>query len=439
MNQVTSEERVPRLAVANQAPMAPVETDLLNQQAGIEAWLQDQWRATPAPFYASVDLRNAGYKIAPVDTNLFPAGFNNLNRDMYDWCTKAIQSVMQRICPHAKSLLIIPENHTRNQFYLENLAALHHIIQQAGYDVRIGSLVIKEPTTFELPSGRTLLLEPVQRIGHRIQLDQFNPCSVLLNNDLSSGRPAILENLEQTLLPPLALGWNKRLKSNHFAQYRDLVQEFSREVGIDPWLMDPLMRNCGAVNFIKREGMECLEHHVENLLAQIQQKYNEYGIQHKPMVFVKADAGTYGMGVMSISDVSQLQSLNRKQRTKMDATKEGQKVSSVIIQEGVYTTETVDHSTAEPVIYMIDQYVVGGFYRLHNSKSNSESLNSPGMRFQPMPFAQAPEKLLAGQVTFKPDTHSQDPDRFYAYGVIARLAMLAAAREIALAKQEEAA
>jgi oxygen-independent coproporphyrinogen-3 oxidase len=29
-----------------------------------------------------VDLRNAGFKLAPVDTNLFPAGFNNLNLDL---------------------------------------------------------------------------------------------------------------------------------------------------------------------------------------------------------------------------------------------------------------------------------------------------------------------------------------------------------------------
>ena len=27
----------------------------------------------------SVDLRNSGFKLAPVDTNLFPGGFNNLN------------------------------------------------------------------------------------------------------------------------------------------------------------------------------------------------------------------------------------------------------------------------------------------------------------------------------------------------------------------------
>ena len=37
--------------------------------------------ALPA-FYGSVDLRNAGYKLAPVDMNLFPGGFNNLSEEM---------------------------------------------------------------------------------------------------------------------------------------------------------------------------------------------------------------------------------------------------------------------------------------------------------------------------------------------------------------------
>ena len=421
MNQAAIEEWVPRLAVANQAPMAPLESKLLAQQIEIETWLRHQWQLTPAPFYASVDLRHAGYKLAPVDTNLFPAGFNNLSPEMYRLCTQAVQSVMERVCPNANSLLIIPENHTRNQFYLESLAALHTIIQQAGYDVRIGSLAaeITTATTFELPSGRSLCLEPLQRRDNKLYVDQFTPCSVLLNNDLSGGRPEILEGIKHPLLPPLALGWSNRLKSNHFAQYRDLITEFSELTQIDPWLVDPMMRNCGAVNFIKREGMECLEHHVDQLLTSIQAKYNDYGIEHEPMVFVKADAGTYGMGVMSVKHVSDLQSLNRKQRTKMDATKEGQKISSVIIQEGVYTTETVDHAVAEPVVYMIDHFVVGGFYRVHTNKTNTESLNSPGMYFKPLAFDD-------------PDTtqSTQEPNRFYAYSVVARLALLAAAREI---------
>jgi glutamate--cysteine ligase len=45
----------------------------------------------------------------------------------------------------------------------------------------------------------------------------FDPCTILLNNDLSAGVPGILEDLhEQYLLPPLHAGWSVRRKSNHF-------------------------------------------------------------------------------------------------------------------------------------------------------------------------------------------------------------------------------
>lgn len=109
----------------------------------------------------------------------------------------------------------------------------------------------------------------------------------------------------------------------------------------------------------------------------------------------------------------------------MSASKGSQTVHRVIIQEGVYSFETwgEENSVAEPVVYMIGQYVVGGFYRLHKNKSSSESLNAPGMEFEPLKFAKpcnTPDKLLA------PD---DCPNRFYAYGVVARLSMLAAARE----------
>ena len=40
----------------------------------------------------------------------------------------------------------------------------------------------------------------------------------------------------------------------------------------------------------------------EALLGKIRRKYKEYGINEKPFVIVKADAGTYGMGIMTVRD-----------------------------------------------------------------------------------------------------------------------------------------
>jgi glutamate--cysteine ligase len=334
--------------------------------------------------------------------------------------------------PEAVRVLLIAENHTRNTYYLENLCSLSDLLGKAGLEVRLGSLRddLGEPEDLSLPSGRSMTLEPVTREGRRIAVGDFSPCMVLLNNDMASGRPKMLEDLEQLLVPPLDLGWADRLKSEHFNYYDEVAGEFSRLVDIDPWLINPLFRNCGEISFMKREGEECLADNVAKLLKMIRDKYHEYGVDHEPFVMVKADAGTYGMGIMTVRSPDEVQELNRKQRTRMASAKGGREVSKVILQEGVYTFETWGQDAiAEPVVYLIDHHVVGGFYRVHAEKGVTENLNAPGMRFEPLAFAES-------CITPNPEADPNDePNRFYAYGVIARLATLAAAREIAEAEQ----
>ncbi|MBI2508485.1 MAG: glutamate--cysteine ligase, partial [Betaproteobacteria bacterium] len=196
---------VPRLTTALSGPLPDLERQLLASMPEIEHWLRVQWQDHAAPFYCSVDLRNSGFKLAPVDTNLFPGGFNNLSPDFRPLCVQAAMTAIEKACPDARGMVLVPENHTRNQYYLQNLAALQTILRQAGINVRIGSLLreITGPTELELENGAKLTLEPLTRRGNRLAADGFDPCVVLLNNDLSSGTPEILMNLEQAVLPPL--------------------------------------------------------------------------------------------------------------------------------------------------------------------------------------------------------------------------------------------
>lgn len=417
---------VPHLTTALNGPLLALEKSMLGDMPKIEHWFRTQWLEYSAPFYASVDLRNSGFKLAPVDTNLFPGGFNNLNPDFLPLCVQAAMVAVEKICPEARRLLIIPENHTRNTYYLRNVAALTNIMHQAGLEVRIGSLSpeITEPTSLETHDGGSILLEPVQRKGNRLVLKDFDSCAVLLNNDLSAGIPEILQNLEQSLMPPLHAGWATRRKSQHFSAYNRVVSEFSQLLGIDEWLLNPYFETCGEIDFHARTGEECLAAKVEELLAKIQAKYQQYGVEQEPFVIVKADAGTYGMGIMTVKSPDDVRDLNRKQRNKMSVVKEGLQVSEVIIQEGVYTFECINDAVAEPVIYMMDHYVVGGFYRVHTGRGVDENLNAPGMHFVPLAFEAScslPDRKGA------PDAL---PNRFYAYGVVGRLALLAAAIEL---------
>ncbi|WP_303784022.1 glutamate--cysteine ligase [Azovibrio restrictus] len=418
---------VPHLTTALTGPLLELERRFLDQSAPIEQWFRSQWQEHTPPFYSSCDLRNAGFKLAPVDTNLFPGGFNNLNPAFLPLCVQAAMSAVEKFCPSACKLLLIPENHTRNTFYLQNLAQLANILTRTGLEVRIGSLLpeVTAPTRIELPYGQSLLLEPLVRQGDRLGLADFYPCAILLNNDLSAGVPAILQGLtEQVVLPPLHGGWATRRKTQHFAAYDQVAGEFASLIDIDPWRINPYFTACRNLDFHGRQGEEELAERVDQLLQKVRDKYREYGILETPYAVVKADAGTYGMGVMTVRDASEVKGLNRRQRNKMSVIKEGQTVSEVIIQEGVHTFETVRDAVAEPVIYMIDRYVVGGFYRVHTARGKDENLNAPGMEFEPLAFetgCNLPDRCE------NPDA---PPNRFYAYGVVGRLACLAAAVEL---------
>ncbi len=330
-------------------------------------------------------------------------GWNNLTPEMLPLAVQAAMAAIEKICPEARNLLVVPENHTRNSFYLSNVLQLRRIFNQAGLNVRFGSLSpdIKEPTTLDLPTGESITIEPLIRTDRRLGLKDFDPCTILLNNDLSAGIPGILEDLnEQYLLPPNHASWSVRRKSRHAKAYEEVSKRFGKLLGIDPWLINPMFEKCSEVNIAEGGGMECLTSNVDALLNKIRRKYKEYGINEKPFVIVKA-------------------------KNKMSTTKDGQPLTEVIIQEGVLTNERVQDAVAEPVVYMMDRYVVGGFYRVHPDRGIDENLNAPGASFVPLAFADSGRLPQPGE---KPGSSS--PNRFYMYGVIGRLAMLAASYEL---------
>jgi len=412
---------VPHLITALNGPINELEQRVLDSMPAIERWFRLEWMEHTPPFYTSVDVRNSGFKLAPVDTNLFPCGWNNLTPEMLPLAVQAAMAAIEKICPEARNLLVVPENHTHNTFYLSNLLQLKRIFHQAGLNVRFGSLnpEIKEPTSFNVPNGEAITIEPLIRSDTRLGLKDFDPCTILLNNDLSAGIPGMLEDLhEQFLLPPLHACWSVRRKSRHFQAYEEVAKRFGKLLGMDPWLINPLYAKCGEVDFAAGVGMDSLSSHVDALLTKIRRKYKEYGINEKPFVIIKADNGNCGMGIMTVRDVKDLDLQNIKPQEVLTLTE-------VIVQEGVLTNERVNDAVAEPVVYMMDRFVVGGFYRVHAERAVDESLNAPGASFVPLAFADSSRLPQPGR---KPGSSS--PNRFYMYGVIARLAMLAASYEL---------
>ena len=418
---------VPHLVTALTGPINELEQRVLDSMPAIERWFRLEWMEHTPPFYCSVDVRNAGFKLAPVDTDLYPRGWNNLTPSMLPLAVQAAMAAIEKICPEARNLLIIPENDLRSTFYLSNLAQMRRIFHMAGLNVRIGSInpELKKSTVLKLPDGETLTLEPVTRTKGRIGVKDFDPCTILLNNDLVTGVPGILEDLnEQYLLPPLHASWSTRRRSTHFKTYEEVAKRFGKLFGVDPWLINPMFDRCGGVDLGTDDGVEALKARVDTLLAKVKKKYKEYGIKEKPFVVVKADDGHNGMGIMTVRDGKELSVLREKVLARAKATRGSTEVD-LIFQEGVLTHERMNGAVAEPVVYLMDRYVVGGFYRMHAERAQDEDLNAPGSSYVPRAFA---ESTHLPQPGLRPGASA--PNRFYMYGVVARLAMLAASYEL---------
>ena len=155
---------------------------------------------------------------------------------------------------------------------------------------------------------------------------KFTPCSILLNNDLSSGDPKFLRDITQTVLPNTSAGWFNRRKSNHFKFYNEVAKEFTDFLNIDEWLINPYFDVHEDMDINNEDDLKIISEKSEFLLRKIKDKYTKYAASTINLYLViKADAGTYGMGIITIQEPSEIMQLNRKKRNKMSTIKDGKK------------------------------------------------------------------------------------------------------------------
>jgi glutamate--cysteine ligase len=400
-------------------------TDLAN-------WFHNYFSRHKAPFYSSYDLRDSGFKLAPVDCNLFPAGFNNICQDDLAAAPMILKAWMQEAAPNKQieNVLIIPEGHTKNRFYVENLSLLQKIFQDANYKTGLGWVgednVSAAPIfTLEASSGKFVEFSKLKKEsnGDLVTLDGFKPDLVICNNDFSSGLPETLQGINQELTPPPALGWHRRRKSDHFRHYNRLALELSELLRIDPWLFTVRTELVNDVDFSEGIGTEEVALKVEQMMDSLKREYAKRGIQDEPTVFIKNDQGTYGIGIHVVHSGDDVRALNRREKNKMSVGKGKQPIRSVIIQEGIPTQMIVEQTASEPVIYMFGHELMGGFIRSNSERGNSDNLNSAGMLFRKLCMKELRDSWAScSQADF--------PALEAVYGTVSRLSALAASLEI---------
>ncbi len=394
----------------------------------IDAWFLKKFAESAAPFYCSIDIRDSGEKVAPVDCNLYPAGFNNICEIDLEQAVGIFKDQIAKIAGNSNPptrIGIIPENHTENKFYLENLYHLRSIIEEAGFEVEIIRIDgIPEKLTLTTASEKSIVQLPARVENGKLRTEGgFTPDWLILNHDYSAGYPRILDEISQPVLPSHRMGWHSRKKSSHFKFYNELAAEFAALVGIDPWLISIESEAVGPVNFNDGLGVDQVAETARKMLKSIEEQYRLHSIDRKPALFIKNDSGTYGMGIMVIHSVDELISMNRRTKNKMSMGKGKTQIEQVLVQEGIPTQMVTEGSTSEPVIYLMNGHLIGGFIRANKERDEMDNLNSQGMFFKKLCFKDLSDCIETKEFDELPLLEA-------VYGVIGRLSALAAAREI---------
>ena len=195
--------------------------------------------------------------------------------------------------------------------------------------------------------------------------------------------PKQLDSFSIPIIPSVHAGWFKRKKSDHFKNTKQLLEKFIADMSIqiDSWFLSSFFSEVSNVSIQDESDCNRLASEAESLFKRIQEKYNEHNIKQPPYIFLKDEKGTYGMGVLPIYHPEEILKLNRKARNKLSLGKSGVAIDSFLLQEGIYTNQSVNQASAESVLYFIGKHPVSTFYRYHDKKGNQESLNSAGMNF----------------------------------------------------------
>lgn len=381
----------------------------------VTTYLDEMMKDVPAPLTNSVDIRESRDKIAPIDNNIYPAGFNNVCQLDLENASQKFEIALKGFNSALEEIVIYPESNTKNLFYLDHLAFLKKAVMDAGFNVRFASFdqsLFQQGDTLELISFSkfAIQIEKMSIQDSMLFLGDKEIQFLLLNHDQSSEIEIDWKNIKTPVMPSPLIGWNNRHKTEHFTEYEKVIEKFSQEFSINPLILMAGYRRVEGVDFTGKEGFE-------KIAAALDELNNSLPKDEDRNFFIKASQGTYGMGIMTARTAEEVLSMNKKTRHKMNAGKNKIKFTSVIVQEGVRTILKYENQAAEIAIYLVAGNAIGGFMRVNEQKGDDSNLNSKGMIFKKFCISELKE-------------NRDDQAKEAAYSIVARLSALAAGNEI---------
>jgi len=385
-----------------------IHQKILDHRTLLKEWFIEKSQGLTPSFYSSFDIRDSGFKIACVDANLFPAGFNNICKEDQNLASHSIKNYLKKYYPFVQKILLLAEEHTKNLYYWDNVSAIASLIESAGYKVLlcVPGKRIQSRTKLKTAIGQEL----------EIQLLKEQKGDLIISNNDFSVEYDLPEDIPCS--PSFRMGWLFRKKYHFFKEYNRLTKEFAELLKIDPWHLQIETRLFSSFDVESLESREKLKQSSTELMSFLKKQQEPFSLPESPYLFLKNNSGTYGLGVIDIQNLEDLNHWTYKSRKKMKASKGDVKKNEILIQEGIATVvKGRENESAEPVIYMVGSKLVGGFLRTHKQKNNKRSLNSPGSVYK---------RFCMSDLTIK----AQGLMMENVYGWLAKIGNLALAQEI---------
>jgi glutamate--cysteine ligase len=321
-----------------------------------------------------------------VDANIYPAGFNNILESDQALATQAFDQYLNQHFTQSDRILLITEEHTLNKFYWDNIQVLKKCLEATGRKVLV-AFPRSDFETTEIESFSQGSVRVTSGSTKNPEVRAFNPNIIISNNDFSQSLEQWASEWELSITPPRELGWYQRQKSLFFSIYNDLAVQLADLLEMDPFWFQVKTELFESFDIETEQSQKELAQRVELMFSDLRQQYQRRGITHRPVVFIKNNAGTYGLAVTQVHSGQEVLEWGYRHRKRMKAAKGGRKVNQLILQEGIPTEIQFEGQTAESVIYMVGCKTVGHFLRYHSEKRNDESLNSPGAKYKSLPVA----------------------------------------------------
>ena len=384
-----------------------VHSQIIAHLSETKDWFEGKIKNRFVPFYTSFDIRDSSFKVAPVDANVFPAGFNNICDVDRMKASLLMGEYLKSRYPEVSVILLLAEEHRTNLYYWDNIYIIKSLIEKNGYKVKVcvPGVEIQAPETLETASGYKISLSPLKKEKGDL---------IISNNDFSTDYPLPKDT---PCLPLPAMGWKNRRKQSFFFHYNEVAKEFASLIKMDPWHFTVETSLFTPFLVTSKENLKGLKEETHNFLEGLKKDRPSW-MEGAPFLFLKNNAGTYGMGITTISCPEEVENWNYKTRKRMKAAKGGGGIRELIIQEGIPTSlADGEGQTAEPVIYMVGSHLAGGFLRSHGKKDEKSNLNSPGSVYK---------RLCVSDLEIQVEGHIMEN----VYGWVGRLGLLAVLEEM---------